>query len=106
MESRSPSVSFAAVAPDVDEDLDDEEEKPPPPRLAAAAEEMLALATKAGVRRRDESIPDRLLEVLRLVGRLHELCLTEAGFFAPDPTPTNDDEIAWAAEREMAFLRR
>ena len=42
----------------------------------------------------------------RLVGRLHELCLTEAGFFAPDPTPTNDDEIAWAAEREMAFLRR
>jgi hypothetical protein len=25
MESRSPSVSFAAVAPDVDEDLDDEE---------------------------------------------------------------------------------
>ena len=91
---------------DIDEDLDDEEAPQPPARLAAAAEELLTLSVEARDVRRDVSDTDRLFDVLRLLGRLHEFCLTEAGFFAVDPTPVDDAERAWMAERELGFVRR
>lgn len=94
------------MAADVDDDLDDEEAPEVPANLAAAAEELLTLAAQTRVLHRDVSHTDRLFDVLRLLGRLHEFCLTEAGYFAPDPTPTDDEERAWMAERELAFVRR
>ncbi len=93
------------VAPDIDEDLEDEEPSAPP-KLAAAAEELLALTTQTRVPHEHASDTDHLLDVLRLLGRLHALCISEAGFFVHDPTPVDDVERVWAAEQELAFARR
>ena len=91
---------------DLDEEVDDEGRPPPPPRLAAAAEEMLGLASEAARSLHPEvSDVQRLLEVLRLVGRLHGLCTAHVSVF-DDPTARDEEERAWAAERELAFIRR
>lgn len=91
---------------DDDEDLEDEG-TPPPPRLAAAAEELLTLATQEPrPHHPGDGDRDRLFEVLTRIGKLHGLCNTHADFFDYAPTPVDDEERAWAAERELAFVRR
>lgn len=93
------------MALDVDDEL--EEENQPPPKLAAAAEELLTLVTETRDLRGNMSDTDRLLDVLGLLGRLHERCVSETGFFSSfDPPPADEEERAWAAERELAFVCR
>jgi hypothetical protein len=104
------SSAWLIVRPGMAVDLDDEdvddEATPPPARLAAAAEALLALAVGESRPGREVSDADRLLDVLMLVGRLHGLCTTHAGFFSSDLPPVDDDERAWVAERDLAFVCR
>ena len=95
------------VAVEDDEDLEDEGTPPPSPRLAAAAEELLTLATqKPRPHQPGDGDRDRLFEVLTRIGKLHGLYNTHADFFDSAPTPVDDEERAWAAEREQASVRR
>lgn len=101
-----PAIVRRVAVEDDDEDLEDEG-TPPPPRLAAAAEELLALATQEPrPHHPGDGDRDRLFEVLTRIGKLHELYNTHADFFDYAPTPVDDEERAWAAERELAFVRR